>query len=57
MVSFHRFLNFWRRVVFVVFRQHFFREDMIAFFQLALHHNALPFTEQIRQNAFVRDIH
>ncbi|ABV11735.1 hypothetical protein CKO_00580 [Citrobacter koseri ATCC BAA-895] len=57
MVFLHRFFNFRRGIVFIMFGEHLFRLHMVFLAQLPLHHHALPFAEQIRQNAFVRHIH
>ncbi len=51
VVLFHRVGHFRRRVFLVVFGQHFARIDHVALAQHALRHHALPFAEQVRQNA------
>ena len=40
-----------------MFGKNLFGLHMISFVQFALNNNTLPFAEQIRQNAFVGDIH
>lgn len=39
-----------------MFGEHFFRLYPVVRIKLALNHHALPFAEQVRQNAFVADV-
>ncbi len=50
MVFLHRFFNFRRGVIFIMFGQNLFGLYMISLVQFALNNNTLPFAEQIRQN-------